>query len=101
MIGFDHTQVGKALAEQWKLPAGLEQAIGGHHPPWSLPLEAEAALIFVADNLANALGFGSSGERLVSPQLTYAVDLLSLPKGIWENLIPLIKKQVEATVHLF
>ena len=101
LIGFDHTQVGKALAEQWKLPAGLEQAIGGHHPPWSRPLEAEAALIFVADNLANALGFGSSGERLVSPQLTYAVDLLSLPKGIWENLIPLIKNQVEATVHLF
>ena len=33
LIGFDHTQVGKALAEQWKLPARLEQAIGGHHPP--------------------------------------------------------------------
>jgi HD-like signal output (HDOD) protein len=101
LIGFDHTQVGKALAEQWKLPAGLEQAIGSHHPPWSLPLEAEAALIFVADNLANALGFGSSGERLVSPKLTYAVDLLSLPKGIWENLIPVIKNQIEATVRLF
>jgi HD-like signal output (HDOD) protein len=101
LIGFDHTQVGKALAEQWKLPAGLEQAIGGHHPPWALPLEAEAALIFVADNLANALGFGSSGERLVSPKLTYAIDLLSLPKGIWENLIPVINKQIEATVHLF
>jgi HD-like signal output (HDOD) protein len=101
LIGFDHTQVGKALAEQWKLPAGLEQAIGGHHPPWSLPLEAEAALIFVADNLANALGYGSSGERLVSPQLTYAVDLLSLPSGIWDNLIPVIKNQIEATVQLF
>ena len=33
LIGFDHTQVGIALAEQWKLPTGLEQAIGGHHPP--------------------------------------------------------------------
>jgi HD-like signal output (HDOD) protein len=101
LIGFDHTQVGKALAEQWKLPAGLEQAIGGHHPPWSLPLEAEAALIFVADNLANALGCGSSGERLVSPQLTYAVDLLSLPNSIWDNLLPLIKNQIKATVNLF
>jgi hypothetical protein len=61
----------------------------------------EAALISVADNLANALGFGSSGERLVSPQLTYAVDLLSLPNGIWDNLIPVIKNQIEATVQLF
>jgi HD-like signal output (HDOD) protein len=101
LIGFDHTQVGKALAEQWTLPSGLEQAIGGHHPPWSLPLDAEAALIFVADNLANALGCGSSGERLVSPKLTYAVDLLSLPSDIWDNLIPVIKNQIEATVHLF
>jgi HD-like signal output (HDOD) protein len=101
LIGFDHTQVGKALAEKWKLPAGLEQAIGGHHPPWSLPLDAEAALIFVADNLANALGIGSSGERLVSPQLTYAADLLSLPNGIWDNLIPLIKNQIKETTNLF
>ena len=101
LIGFDHTQVGKALAEHWKLPAGLEQAIGGHHPPWSLPLEAEAALIFIADNLANALGYGSSGERLVSPKLTYAVDLLSLPEGTWENLIPLINNQIKTTVRLF
>jgi HD-like signal output (HDOD) protein len=101
LIGFDHTQVGKALAEQWKLPEGLEQAIGGHHPPWSLPLDAGAALIFVADNLANALGIGSSGERLVSPQLTYAVDLLSLPDGIWDNLVPLIRNQIDATVGVF
>jgi HD-like signal output (HDOD) protein len=101
LIGFDHTQVGKALAEQWKLPEGLEQAIGGHHPPWTLPLDAEAALIFVADNLANALGIGSSGERLVSPKLTYAVDLLSLPSGIWDNLIPLMKNQIKETVQFF
>lgn len=101
LIGFDHTQVGKALAEKWKLPTGLEQAIGGHHPPWSLPPDSETVLIFIADNLANALGYGSSGERLVSPELTYAIDLLSLPKSIWDNLLPLIKHQIEATVHLF
>jgi HD-like signal output (HDOD) protein len=99
LIGFDHTQVGKALAEQWKLPDGLVQAIGGHHPPWSLPLDAEAAIIFVADNLAIALGIGTSGENFVSPELTYAVDLLSLPNGIWENLIPLIKNQIKETVR--
>lgn len=101
LIGFDHAQVGKALAEKWKLPTGLEQAIGGHHPPWSRPPDSETVLIFIADNLANALGYGSSGERLVSPELTYAIDLLSLPKSIWDNLIPLIKHQIEATVHLF
>ena len=45
--------------------------------------------------------YGSSGERLVSPELTYAIDLLSLPKSIWDNLLPLIKHQIEATVHSF
>jgi HD-like signal output (HDOD) protein len=89
----------QAKAEQWKLPDGLMQAIGGHHPPWSLPLDAEAAIIFVADNLANALRIGTSGENFVSPELTYAVDLLSLPDGIWENLIPLIKNQIKETVR--
>jgi HD-like signal output (HDOD) protein len=101
VIGFDHAQVGQALAEQWKLPTSLEQAIGGHHPPWSIPPDSETALIFVADNIANALGYGSSGERLVSPELTYAIDLLSLPENIWDNLLPLIKSQIEDTVHLF
>jgi HD-like signal output (HDOD) protein len=101
LIGFDHAQVGKALAEKWDLPTGLEQAIGGHHPPWSLPPDSETVLIFIADNLANALGCGSSGERLVSPELTYAIDLLSLPESIWDNLLPLIKHQFHSTVHLY
>lgn len=100
-FGFDHAQIGRILAQRWQLPEMLEQAIGGHHPPFPFPPSAEATLVFIADNLANALSFGSSGERRIAPELVEAADYLSLPTGIWENLIPLVCRQVQETYHLF
>ena len=32
-LGFDHTKVGAALAERWKLPEHIVAAIGEHHSP--------------------------------------------------------------------
>jgi HD-like signal output (HDOD) protein len=100
-LGFDHLQVGLALAERWKLPLSLQQAIGGHHDPLKYPPSVDAAVVTMADNLVNALGYGSSGEHLVAPGVVDVCEFLSLPGGFLEKLVPLINRQVEETFHLF
>ena len=100
-LGFDHLQVGLALAEKWKLPLSLQQAIGGHHDPLKYPPSADAAVVNLADNLVNALGYGSSGEHLVAPGVVDVCEFLSLPCGFLEKLVPLINQQVDETFHLF
>jgi len=100
-FGFDHLQVGLALAEKWKLPLSLQQAIGGHHDPLKYPPSVDAAVVNIADNLVNALGYGSSGEHLVNPGVVDVCEFLSLPGGFLEKLVPLINQQVDETFHLF
>lgn len=64
VLGFDHGDVGRALAEAWSLPPALRDAIGGHHQPRAgLPIEA--AVVHVADIVVNALDLGAGGGRLV------------------------------------
>ncbi len=100
-LGFDHLQVGLALAEKWKLPLSLQQAIGGHHDPLNYPPSVDAVVVNLADNLVNALGYGSSGEHLVNPGVVDVCEFLSLPAGFLGKLIPLINRQVDETFHLF
>ena len=101
LLGFDHAQLGLALANKWRLPLGLEQAIGNHHTPLQFPPSVDAAVVFMADNLVNALGYGTSGEYFVSPDVLEVWNFLRLPTGILEKLVPLINRQVEETYHLF
>lgn len=100
-LGFDHTQVGSALAEQWKLPPTLELGLGRHHHPLQVPPSAEAAVVSLADAIVNSLGFGNSGEHRVSPEIVDIFEFLSLPPGIFENLIPLVSRQLEETYAIF
>ena len=100
-FGFDHLQVGLALADKWKLPLSLQQAIGGHHDPLKYPPSADAAVVNLADNLVNALGYGTSGEHLVAPRVVAVCEFLGLPGGFLEKLVPLINQQVDETFHLF
>jgi HD-like signal output (HDOD) protein len=101
LLGFDHLQVGLALAEKWKLPLSLQQAIGGHHDPLRYPPSVDSAVVHMADNLVNALGYGSSGEHLVAPGVVDVCEFLRLPRGFLERLVPLINQQVDETFHLF
>ena len=59
VLGFNHTQVGKMVAEKWNFPPFLVEVLRHHHRPvqnrnhW-----VAAALVFLADNLAQETGVG-------------------------------------------
>ncbi len=72
LIGFDYTQVGKALVDSWQLPINLGEAIRHQNSPSSTPdYQFEAALLNIASALTE--GFQSPNgeghwEKLVAPE---------------------------------
>jgi putative nucleotidyltransferase with HDIG domain len=52
-LGFDHAQLGGAVAQRWKFPAGIAAAIRHHHDPTQAPAEQRslAWLVYVADTV--------------------------------------------------
>lgn len=55
LLGFDHTEVGLSLAQQWRLPDVITECIAHHHQPLQASRHASAvALIHIANAIASA-----------------------------------------------
>jgi putative nucleotidyltransferase with HDIG domain len=92
VFGFHHGQVGAALLERWRLPSLLQEAVAWHHQPrYASRFPVEAAVVHVADHIANALQFGTSGEHLVPPLRAEGWDRLGLAPAV----LPTVLAQVE------
>ncbi len=64
LFGFDHAEVGEALARAWSLPDGVVNMIANHHRPEEVK-HVEVDLVHLADALAHSFGWGRSGQRLI------------------------------------
>ncbi|HUS47409.1 MAG TPA: HDOD domain-containing protein [Phycisphaerae bacterium] len=66
IIGVDHAVFGRRLAEHWRLPHALQEAVWLHHqPPAALPAGSTAhriALVNLADTIAREQRLGFSGN---------------------------------------
>lgn len=67
VLGVDHAQIGAALAAEWKFPAEVVAAIGGHHAPPPGGSARVAEVVHVADAIAHALGLADDGGEAVPP----------------------------------
>jgi len=86
-LGCKHTDIGRYLLQQWKLPFELENTVFYHHNPSKTSNQIHAAIVHLADIIVNGLGIGSSGERFVPPLDYKAWDILDLSPSIFEMVI--------------
>jgi hypothetical protein len=101
VFGFDHTHVGHALLELWKLPMSLREAVlHHHHPDRAQRFPVEAAVVHVADMIVNALELGSSGESLVPPLVASAWDTVGLSHGVVEDIADEAERHYHAAVQV-
>jgi len=91
ILNCDHADVGGDLLKKWKLPVSLEDAVRHHHNPQKSQNRIEAAIIHLADIMANVMGTGSSGEMLIPPMDHDAWAQI----GLSPNIIPLTMEQSE------
>lgn len=65
LLGYDHTEVGAYLAEQWNLPEMMTKVIRYHHRPNDLqPTDPVVDIVHVADYMTMTLGFGLGGDGM-------------------------------------
>jgi len=79
VIGLNHCQIGRELAESWNLPPELLEAVACHHQPGSASQDKEiATLIQISDAICRKLGVGSGGDPVVPEIPMPALDHLNL-----------------------
>lgn len=64
--GYNHMEVGVALAEHWNLPLPLVEVIGNHHEPQNAPddLKPLVFTVHMADLLAMSIGTGTGLDAM-------------------------------------
>ena len=87
VLGFDHTEVGRLLLEQWQFPPNLIMLIAHHHDPSAATDPREAAVIQLADNLANAAEIAAGGVYV----------LPGMERAAWESMALQIEDLDEIT----
>ncbi len=100
VLGFTHDRLGGLLLKAWKCPVSLEKNVRYHHLPAMSPSVQEAAILCVADVLANALQFGSSGESLIPVLDMEAWRALDLPVSVLGQTAVQMEFQVAEIVRL-
>ena len=79
IFGFDHTQVGSALAVQWRFPLDTAQMIGSHHlAEGAIPQRKDIAAVHIGNILSMALGLGTGGEKRLANVNAKAWELMGL-----------------------
>jgi putative nucleotidyltransferase with HDIG domain len=82
VLGYNHAEVGKLLAEKWNLPVKLVKVIAYHHQPSNAGSFAmEAAIVHMADIFCRALNMGSGGDHKIPPLDKPAWELLKIEIG--------------------
>ena len=101
VLGFDHGEVGAALAQSWHLPLSLEEIIGNHHnPSLSKRYPLETTIIHLADIIAKAMGLGSSGDIYVPPLDEKSWEQLGLPTGVFSAIWNQTENQFHETFDI-
>jgi putative nucleotidyltransferase with HDIG domain len=99
-LGCDHAAIGRFLLNRWRLPLALENTVAFHHVPTEAPDPVPAAIVHLADILVNALGLGTSGERLVPPLDARAWETLELSAGALEAVVAQAANQLATLAFL-
>lgn len=100
-LGFDHGQVGGQLLRAWKIPARVSEPVECHHRcSQAVQYPRETAILHMADLIAHALEFGSSGEVLVPRLDRQAWERLAISPHMLPLLVRQIDQQYSETVAI-
>ncbi len=99
-FGYDHAMVGSALLEQWGLPTSLSEPVKAHHQPaLAGEFASQAATVHVADIIAHAMMFGTSGEPLVPSLADAAWKAVDGDEWFHQDLLVDVEHQFQTAVH--
>jgi HD-like signal output (HDOD) protein len=101
VMGIDHAQAGRLLADRWKLPVSIKNAIYHHHEGdiYGRP-DLLAATVHIANITARMLELGYAGDDLVPKPNERAWKILNLPPKTFTKMTGFIVRNFEEAVKL-
>lgn len=100
-LGFDHGDVGGSLLQRWKIPPRVAEPVEGHHHiKQSGQYPRETSILHLADLIAHALEFGSSGEGCVPRLDLQAWERLAISPHLFPSLVREIDSQFSETAKI-
>jgi putative nucleotidyltransferase with HDIG domain len=87
-LGFDHTDVGGRLAEQWNMPESIVDAIKNHHQPErSSKHPTVVDCVHLGDCLTSSLGIGIGADAMLYSPSAASLDRLGLTESELEPVL--------------
>jgi putative nucleotidyltransferase with HDIG domain len=97
-FGFSHQHVGAILAEKWKFPPQLAEAIGYHHNPMSAPNHTTlACIVGIANLLMVVLEIGFEKNRELEVETHPAAVYLDLNKSALDAIAEDVRSTLAQT----
>ena len=100
VLGFDHSDLGRMLAQTWNLPPSLEEVLAYHHFPWEAKqYPVEASVIHIADYIAHGMQLGDSGEQYIPPLDERVWEHGGIPASMLSSTSDQLKQEFEDVVQ--
>jgi HD-like signal output (HDOD) protein len=100
-LEFIHTDISAYLLKEWNFPVQFRDLINRHHAPMEAPEPLEAAVVHLADVMANALGVAEGGMYAVPSLDEEAWRILGLKPTDLHAVADEFDAQYEKTVAAF
>ncbi|RJP65673.1 MAG: HDOD domain-containing protein [Ignavibacteriales bacterium] len=101
VFNMDHARAGYLLAEKWKLPLSIQNAIYYHHNGYSnSDKDLASASVHTADIFARTLELGFPGDNLIPRPNNNVIEILNLPSGFLSSIAKPVKKDFEHLVEI-
>jgi len=102
-LGFNHSDVGAKLIQEWGLPKIHEDIVGHHHNPnQASEFPIECSVVHVADILVNSLELGTSGETVIQEFDEEASKRTNIQDESFRSLlVDEVKEKFDETFQLF
>lgn len=100
-LGFDHADVGAAMAKSWNFPERLVDRIAGHHQSFTASNSAEQSMMFVTGYLSDQMDFKFPKQASLEGLESIEGSLLANLQLSEEQFCLIINNSYEGYLHAF
>lgn len=95
VLGIEHTQVGRALAEHWKFPATIQNAVSRHHDTDMKKAEPLVAAVQIANGITFGLAPAATDENMTPPLSAETLNEFGIGEAMHRELLDETARQFE------
>lgn len=96
VLGIDHAEIGRILADKWALPLDLEYALVFHHAPDRADSLIDlVTTVHLANMVTHNLGIGIWKDEAVTPEWGEARSILQIGEAEYERIVQTLNDSID------